>query len=513
MKKAITFSLFIIAFTFVLNAQIPNYSEHVAPIIYDNCSSCHHDGGIGEFPLMSYGSALLRDISIAYNVSKGRMPPWPVDDIEGGFVHDRSLSAEEIKTIVDWVTEGSPEGDPSLAPSPPVFTSEYVLGEPDLQLKAPVYTSQGDHYDDYVCFTIPTGLTVNKFVKAIEVIPGNPEIVHHCLIYIELKDDPNKFATDVTSHKCGGPSNKILLGEYIPGSDPIVYPNDEIIKFGIELEVGAKLILAMHYPHHSIGSVDSTKINLHFYPDTVLDVRRVYADAYLEYTGFCIEPNIIDTITIARAAGISATVSIMSFFPHMHLIGKEIRAWAITPDNQYIDLGVISDWDFEWQGFYVYRKLKVVPVGSILYGQAIYDNTTNIANPGEPPVQVCEGGNTDDEMFTIYAQYLVYEPGDENIDLNAILDPEGANTVTSVNVSKLNISPNPVSTGKPSSITVPDAGVYKLRVFGIQGGVVVDEIITVANGQYQMNNNLSPGVYLVTLRGDSHQYVGKLVVQ
>ena len=339
-------------------------------------------------------------------------------------------------------------------------------------------------------------------MKGIELIPGTKEIVHHCLIYI---DEDSSYDADTSSNMCGGPSDEILLGEYIPGSDPIVYPNNENIKFGVKLKAGSQLILAMHYPHHSEGTQDSTKVNLHFYPDSVSDVRRVYADAYLEYTDFCIEPNTLDTITIKRSQGISDSVSIMSFFPHMHLIGKEIRAWAITPNNDFIPLGSVSEWNFEWQGFYVYRKLKIVPAGSILFGQAIYDNNTNDT--------VCEGGDTDEEMFTIYAQYLVYEPGDEDIDLNAILDPEGANTVTSVNISKLNISPNPVGAGKALSITVPDDGAYKLRVLSIDGGIIIDEIVTVSNGQYQMTNNLSPGVYLVTLKGESHHHVGKLVVQ
>jgi hypothetical protein len=505
MKKAIIFSSLIISFTFVLNAQNPNFSEHVAPIIYDNCSGCHHDGGIAKFPFLSYDDVYENRFGVHISVKNGSMPPWHADDIEGGWVHERKLSTDQINTILEWVEAGAPEGNSSLAPSPPVFATEsFFLSDPDTTLRAPVYTSKADTEDDYVCFTIPTGLTTDKWVQAIEIVPGLADIVHHCLVYI---DEDSSYRQDL-SGKCGGPSGEILLGEYIPNSKPIVYPNEGNVKFGVFLKKNSQLILALHYSEGTIGIQDSIKVNLHFYPDSVSSiVREVFSDPYLEHKNFEIAPNTVREITIKRnePLGISSKVSIFSFFPHMHNFGTQIEAWAKTPSGETIPLGKISEYDFDWQGYYVYRKLKIVPKGSEIFGKAVYNNTTNDT--------IHEGPATTDEMFVIYAQYLNYQDGDEDIDLNAILDSAGANTVTSVNVPKLNISPNPVSAGQALSITVPGAESYKLSILDIHGGIVVNETVTVANGQYQINNNLSPGVYLVTLKGDNNQYVSKLVVQ
>ena len=105
----------------------------------------------------------------------------------------------------------------------------------------------------------------------------------------------------------------------------------------------------------------------------------------------------------------------MSIFPHMHLLGKEMECFAVTPTNDTINLVRINKWDFEWQGAYLYKKFLKIPAGSIIYAFGSYDNTASITNPN--PVLVQSGLNTDDEMFVFIFQFLDYEIGDENIVL------------------------------------------------------------------------------------------------
>jgi len=496
-----------------LSAQTPNFSEDVAPIIYNNCSGCHHTGGIAPFPLMTYAEVSGFSVGISGSVSSGSMPPWPIDSLKGGFVHERILTPAEIQTIVDWASDGAPEGDANLAPTPPVFTSDYVLGIPDTQLLAPVYTSKATTEDDYVCFTIPTGLTSDKWVSAIEIIPGGGGIVHHALVFID--EDLSQIA-DTSSGQCGGPTGEVLLGEYVPGSSPIVYPNSGDIKFGVNMKAGSQLILTMHYPEGSQGVQDSTKVNLHFYPEGTSGIRPVTAAPVIEQWTFCIDSNSIDTISVRYPAvgSLPVKVSVMSVFPHMHLLGQEIKTWAITPTNDSIPLGSISDWDFEWQSFYVYKKLIVIPAGSVLYAQAIYDNTSNNHhNPNSPPKQVCAGTNTSDEMFLVYFQFLAYVVGDENIDINGILDPLGTRRVPSLNLSKLNVSPNPVESGHSINLTIPDNEKYTLSIVGLNGKVVFTEVIEDSQGSYTLKNELGSGVYLLSLKNDQQQFLGKVVVK
>ncbi|MFT6747715.1 MAG: hypothetical protein ACJAZ2_002072 [Glaciecola sp.] len=503
----------ILAFTSLIAvAQNPNYSEHVAPIIYDNCSGCHHAGGIAPFSLMSFNDASVYSSLISYDVSNGIMPPWPADSIDGGFVHERVLSSVEIKTIVDWVSNGTPEGNSALAPSPPAFSGNSVLGTPDIQVVAPKYTSKATSSDEYVCFTIPTSFSTDKWIEAIEVMPGNTEIVHHCLVYI---DESGTYQADTSSGACGGPDGGILLGEYVPGSQPIVYPNDGATKFGVKLKAGAQLVLAIHYPEGSAGKLDSTKVNLHFYPDGTTGIREVYASSIISDWAFCIDSNEVKTVASKYPAtgGLLGQFSVMAFFPHMHLLGQEISAWAITPTNDSIPLGSISDWDFEWQGFYAYKKMKVLPVGSVIYGKAVYDNTSsNVFNPNSPPKQVCAGANTSDEMFLIYFQYLLYQAGDENIDIDAILDPISVLNKP-LTTYDLGLSPNPVSKGGGVNITTQSDLKSTLEVYDMKGKVVHAQKIEAVGGKLNWQNNLASGIYFISVKNSAQRQVGKLVVQ
>ena len=97
---------------------------------------------------------------------------------------------------------------------------------------------------------------------------------------------------------------------------------------------------------------------------------------------------------------INNDMSLMSIYPHMHLLGKHMECYAVTPTNDTINLVRINQWDFEWQGAYLYRKFLKIPAGSIIYAFGSYDNTVSPTNPNPSTVQ--SGLNTDDEMFVFY---------------------------------------------------------------------------------------------------------------
>lgn len=517
MKRIITYlglTAFLLLTQVIVQAQTPNFSEHIAPIIYGNCSSCHRPGGIAPFSLMSYAEVSAHSNAVSSAVVARDMPPWPMDTMSPGFVHERLLTDQEIQDIMDWVIGGKPEGDPNLAPNPPTFSSNYVLGTPDLQLSAPKYTSKAITQDDYVCFTLTNTEPTTKYIEAIEVVPGNMSIVHHCLVYI---DDDQSYSEDTLSGACGGPSGETLLGEYTPGTAPLVYPNDGSTKFGVKLKAGSQLVLAIHYPEGSVGQVDSTKINLHFYDDAdTTGVREVFANAIIQDWSFCIDSNDVDTVHAVfptDTSGLQGVFSVLAVFPHMHLIGHEIKTWAITPSNDSIGLGSISHWDFEWQGFYTYKNLKVLPFGSNIYGRAVYDNRAgNHHNPNNPPLPICAGPNTTDEMFLIYFQWLIYNPGDENIDINEILDPDVTSIWEPPESKPLIVSPNPVQSGSTIRMVVPETGDYQLDVISLGGQRVWSESFRSDNRIHRMAPKLSSGVYMISLQNEDHKFHQKLVV-
>jgi hypothetical protein len=411
MKRILIILVFISSYVF---GQSPNYSEDIAPIIYNKCLQCHHTSGIGPLSLETYPNAVSNAGLIQHVVSTGEMPPWPPDTNYQRFAYENILSIDEIAKITDWITAGVPLGDTNLLPQMPTFSNNSNFGPADLEIQIPTYLSTAtSNSDDYVCISIPSGLLQDRQVRAIEVIPGNIEIVHHVLVAI------NEFGSSSTTitPNCMAPMGDQVY-TYAPGSLPIEFPLDSLNKFGIEIPANSSIVLGLHYPEGTFGQLDSTKVKFYFYPQNT-SIREIYTE-YLINEGlppdppFSIPPNQITQMSSSYGPIIN-DISVMSIFPHMHLLGKEMECFAVTPTNDTINLVRINKWDFEWQGAYLYKKFLKIPAGSIIYAFGSYDNTASITNPN--PVLVQSGLNTDDEMFVVIFQFLDYEIGDENIVL------------------------------------------------------------------------------------------------
>tara|TARA_B110000858_G_scaffold100210_1_gene115092 strand:- start:1272 stop:2669 length:1398 start_codon:yes stop_codon:yes gene_type:complete len=407
--------LFLLFFPIISFCQNPNYSEDIAPIIYGKCLQCHHSNGIAPLTLETYSSTVSNAGIIQHVTSSGEMPPWPPDTTFRRYSYENTLSFDEINTITTWISNGVPLGDTLLLPSMPTFNNSSQLGTPDLEIQIPTYSSTaGTNNDDYVCFSIPTGLTQNREIRAVEVIPGNLQTVHHVIVSL----DPFPNSSIVTTPNCMGPQGGTIY-TWAPGTVPLVFPTSTNNAFGSNLPANSSLSLAMHYPEGSFGQLDSTKVKIYFYPLNT-NIREVSSD-FLINEGIFGAPFILPANQITEITGTyGPTVqdySFMSVFPHMHLLGKSIEMYAVTPTNDTINLVRINNWDFEWQGAYLFEKFIKIPAGSIIYGNGIYDNTQSTSNPN--PVTVQSGLNTQDEMFIGIFQYLPYQTGDENISIDA----------------------------------------------------------------------------------------------
>ncbi len=403
-------------------AQNPNWAKDVAPVLYNKCTGCHHANGIAPFSLITYSDAQIHASSIQADVQSGKMPPWPPDTAYRHYAHERVLSPQEINTIVTWVNNGSLQGNPSLAPPIPVYNNGSFLDTPDLKLTIPQYTSVATTYDKYQCFSLPTNFSQDRFIKAIEIVPGNKQIVHHVVFF---SDTASTVTVPTMDTSCDLSTTK-LLGVYVPGATPTIFPNSGNVKMGMRLKAGAAIKLQIHYPKGSAGIQDSTSIHIFFYPVNTTGIREIYSDFLLGKWGLAFPPDSVKSYqTQYPSTGtIQSNYSFLGVFPHMHLIGKEIESYAVGPLNDTTRFVKINNWDFHWQDFYNFKKIIKVPVGSTLHATAMYDNTVNNPNnPYNPPQWVYDGEQTTDEMFLVAFQFLPYQTGDENIVLDSLLNP------------------------------------------------------------------------------------------
>ena len=499
-------------------AHAQTFSSNIAQLFYDNCSNCHHPGGIAPFSLINY-SEITANAGMIYDaIAQKRMPPWPPNENYTEFSHSRALSENDKTTLLDWLTNGMPEGDPSATPAPPVFSNDALLGDGDLEVQMPLYMSKATwNSDDYVCFSIPSNLLNNRKIKAMEVIPGNPEIVHHCLVYV---DETGNYPTDSTSGVCNGPTNATLVGGYTPGSTPLIFPNGTALKLGMTMAANSNVVLAMHYPAGSYGQFDDTKVIFHFYDQGETGIREVEAAPVLQNWSFVLPPDEITPVN-ANFNNIPINISLLSIFPHMHLLGRSIRSYGLTPQNDTIRLIDIPYWDFHWQDFYLFKNLVLIPANSTLHAEGFFDNTSgNFHNPNNPPITVYPGLNTTDEMFLVYMHYLPYQSGDElhNIEDMTSLSLE---EFIQANNSGLTIYPNPFS--NTTVIELEDLLPHQrvsIAIYDQQGRLVntLGQGMLLAEGQTQWDgtsskgNTVEPGIYYVSVLVEGHhQRTGKVV--
>ncbi len=519
--------IFILGFLVPLpgQSQTPDWSSGVAPILYNNCVSCHRPGGIAPFELVTYQNAVTFGSAIAASVSNRRMPPWPPDPTYKRLAHERLLEQSEIDKIVDWVNGGKPHGDPNLAPPLPVFNSSGDLpGTPDLVAPIPVYSSTALGSDVYQCFVVPSGLSVDKYIAAFEAIPGNRGIVHHVLVYADTTGvcaqlDAADPLPGYTSFGGVGTNDAILLGGWVPGTAPLKYPAG----FGVRLPKNADIVIQVHYPAGTMGMLDSTKIHFFFTPDN--NVRSVYIDPALNHG-----PNLVNgplfipanqTKSFVSKFDVPAflNVSVLGVAPHMHLIGRSMSVFGITPALDTQKLIRINDWNFHWQGFYMFPKIEKVSGGTQLYGVAHYDNTANNTwNPNNPPQNVAVGEATTDEMLLVYFIYTLYQPGDENIliDSSSILNIQQPVGVASTR--RLELYPNPSSGTVHLDFALEKEEQGTLEILDLTGRLQQQPFADkwYSSGKHRETIDLSrltPGIYQIKLRFQSVQYTGRLVLR
>lgn len=405
-----------------LSAQTPTWTDGVAKILYANCTSCHRTGGIAPFSLMNYQDAYNNSTSIASAVTDG-MPPWNADPTYKRYAHERVLSQADINTLQQWVMNGAPSGDLRFAPPAPTYSNGSQLGTVDLSLQIPTYTVTSNN-DVYHNFIIQSGLNQVNFATAVEVIPGNPGIVHHVLVY---QDSTNNVINPNNPGGTGSSASKLIY-EYVPGAQPYFTP----VGTGLRLAANTRIILQVHYAPGSSGQTDNTTVNFKL---TTSNVRGISVNAALNhFTNLTNGPLYIpanQTRTFQESVSIPGNWTMLSASPHMHLIGRTFKTYAVknTAPFDTIRFVNIPEWNFHWQDNFVFQNSVKVPNGYTLKATAFYDNTANNPfNPSSPPQNVSAGESTLEEMMMVFFSYMPYQNGDENLIIDKRIMPKGATT-------------------------------------------------------------------------------------
>ncbi|MFN5324498.1 MAG: hypothetical protein ACK5C5_06245, partial [Bacteroidota bacterium] len=298
----------------------------------------------------------------------------------------------------------------------PVFGTYQLQGVPSMELQIPTFTSNATTTDSYVCFSLPTNLTQDRYLRAFEVVPGNSAIVHHVIVNVDTTGN----TSNNLSGNCFNAPGDYSIGGYAPGAPPTVAPGQAPLKLGMLLKAGSKIVLQIHYPAGSAGQQDSTKIRMYFYPVGTTGIRPIQAATPLQNWNLAIPANTVTPYT-ATFQALPVAVSVLGVFPHSHLLCKSIVNYAWQGADT-VKLIKINKWDFEWQGYYFYRRLVKIPAGYQLFSRHVYDNTLlNPNNPNNPPQLVTAGFSTTDEMLYDGFLFTTYLPGDELIDISALL--------------------------------------------------------------------------------------------
>jgi len=367
-------------------AAAVTFTRDVAPILQRSCQNCHRPGSIAPMSLLSYEETRPWVRSIKTRVETRQMPPWHVDRTVGirQFKDDPSLSDQEIATLVSWVDGGAPRGNPADMPPAKQFddADRWHIGKPDLIVAMPkAFTVKPEAADWWGIFTADSGLTEDRYIKAVEAKPSPAarRVVHHSVESLVYDD---------------GTSGGGTLVEYAVGKNGDIFPEGS----GKLMKAGAKVRFNMHY--HAVGEpiVDRTEVGIVFYPKGVVPKHVVTT---------ILSPNQDDLDIPAGADNVRSDAyfkmekpsHLVGFMPHMHNRGKRQCLEAIYPDMRVEQLNCVN-YDFNWQIVYNYADdvAPLLPAGTIMHVISWHDNSTgNKYNP-DPRNWVGFGNRTTDDM-------------------------------------------------------------------------------------------------------------------
>jgi hypothetical protein len=403
-------SVFAIVFPVALQAQSVTFTKHVAPILQQKCQECHQPGSIAPMSLITYEDARKYARRIKARVAARLMPPWHIDKTVGiqSFKNDRSLTDEQIATLVKWVDDGTPLGNAADMPPAPKFPDpnrwHYAdqFGPPDLVLRSKPYDMAARTQDKWFRPVTETGLKEARWVRAIEIKPVKPEhrkIVHHVLTLLEQRETDG--ITNLAHEAHGVQRSAGLFMEWAVGKVGEIFAADA----GKLMLPDSKIRWEVHL--HAIGEEMKNvevELGIYFYPKGVVPERRTVLRMFDVSRGseLDIPPN--QMAMTQNFYVMQAPARLENFQPHMHMRGKAMSLEAVYPDGRKEVLSAVNNFQWNWHVNYVYAETAapLLPKGTMLVFTAWHDNTTDNPNNPDPNQWVGWGDRTVDEMAHVW---------------------------------------------------------------------------------------------------------------
>ncbi|MGB7554665.1 MAG: tetratricopeptide repeat protein [Candidatus Korobacteraceae bacterium] len=395
------------------------FNRDIAPIVFHYCASCHRPGEAGPFPLLTYDDVKKHGNQIAAVTTTRFMPPWLPEPQALKFADERRLSNEQIALIQKWVEQGMQQGSPSDLPPQPQFVKGWQLGKPDLIVKAAKpFQLPASGIDTYWNFILPIPITESRWVKAVEIRPGDKRLVHHANILVDRLELSRKMETQPGAGFGGmeirieselfDPDSHFLFWK--PGTVPYVEPDG----MALRLDKGTDLVLNTHMQPSGKPETIEPSIGIYFTDKPATEhpmLLQLECDSQLDIPPGDSNFVVHDEFTLPLDA------DVLAIYPHAHYLGKHLEATATLPDGTRETLIDIKHWDLNWQAVYRYEQPVPLPKGTVIAMRYVYDNSEqNAANPNHPPKRVKGGNRSSDEMAHLWLQVLPKSLPDSNRD-------------------------------------------------------------------------------------------------
>ena len=400
--------------------QQVTYARDVAPILQQKCQVCHQPNSVAPMSLLTYDQVRAYAPLIRMKVEARIMPPYHINRTVGiqDFKNDRGLTNEQIETIVSWVDQGAVYGDAADEPAPMQFPDPNrwqladEFGEPDLIVRSDPFSLAAVTQDQWFRPTVETGLTEDRWVRAIEMRPSYPDgrrIVHHALAFLFQQEPGGITGLASTASGVSAGINPLFM-EWAVGKVGEVFAADA----GKLMMAGSQITFEVHL--HAMGEEVTDQVvelGVYFYPEgyvppnrTVLNMFRVAGDE------LDIPPGQISVTQ--NFITIRAPARLENCQPHMHMRGKAMSMEAIYPDGRRELLSSVDNFQWNWHNNYVYAEdaAPLLPTGTVLVLTAWHDNTES--NPNNPDFRqwVGYGDRTVDEMAHAWVDVTYLEQDD-----------------------------------------------------------------------------------------------------
>ncbi|MEO7086487.1 MAG: hypothetical protein ABI442_07385 [Gemmatimonadaceae bacterium] len=410
----------------------PTFAEDVAPILYKNCTVCHRPGGLGPFSLIDYDSAKKEVSKMRDAVEAGQMPPWHAEGPRGMFSNDRRLSDAERGTILRWIDAGANPGDLGKLPPAPQYASKWTLGTPDATVSMPEeFEVPASGTVEYQYFEAPTNFTEDKWISAIEVLPGAREVVHHVLVFARVPATPGVAAPVAAVQSQPGtaaprpvfirnraqsqlPDPRRTDSRNAPPRQPGTLiatntPGNEVMQLpegtALRVRAGTVLTFQMHYTAHGHQMKDRTTVGFHFAKGP--PAEEIFASQFVN--GTLLLPAGAKDVAVPADITAGQPVKIWGMMPHTHLRGTRWQYKLEKPDGTSQVILDVPHYDFNWQTYYMFAKPLEIAPGDKISSMAWYDNSATNKNNPDASKDVHWGDQTWEEMQ--YTGFLYSVPG------------------------------------------------------------------------------------------------------